>query len=153
MDRAAALLRRYVINRSAGVFPHPEYAKFDAIHGVGAWIKCGRREARESGRWKRLRIEGRPWCPILGSRVAVAHDVELQAFFSTVRDGDWFPLERAVRQRPSLCLAEWREAGRRLISVVQSSALGTAEPGKLAGWPKGRGKGHRTPIGGRKGRR
>jgi hypothetical protein len=42
-------------------------------------------------------------------------------------------------------LGEWRESGRRILDAVSPDHPGrAAPPGKLAGWPEGRGTGRRS---------
>lgn len=145
MERDAALLRRYVIRRSSGAYPCPEYVRGIPIEGVGlAWVRCNEPAARGSDRWKRMRIPGRPWCPVLGNRLTVAQDVELQSYFATVPDSDWFRLEQDVRRHPRRCLSAWRAAGHRLIEAVRAVAAGHRAPGRLSGWPITRGAGSRS---------
>lgn len=145
MDRDAALLRRYVIRRSEGAYPCPEYARRVPIEGVGfAWVRCNDPTARASDRWRRMRIPGRPWCPVLGNRLDIAQDVPLQAYFAGVPDSDWFRMEQDVRRHPRRCLSAWRAAGRRLIEAARAAAAGHRAPGRLSGWPIKRGTGSRS---------
>jgi len=147
VDRDAVLLRRYVVRRSSGAYPCPEYARRVPIENVGfAWQRCDERAARAADRWKRMRIPGRPWCPVLGNRLDIAQDVMLQSFFAIAGDDDWFRLEQEVRRQPRRCLSEWRAAGRRLIEAAQAAAAGHRAPGKLSGWPAKRGTGARSLV-------
>lgn len=151
IDPDAKLLRRYVIERSAGRVPCPEYMRFIEIETIdgppnGAWQRCSETEARAAPRWRRLRIPGRPWCPVLGPRVGIARDVQLQAHFATVPDGDWYRMEQRARHHPERCLAEWRAAGRRLIDAADAATAGRRAPGRLRGWPGRRGGGLRSLL-------
>uniref|UniRef100_A0A9E8CTG9 Uncharacterized protein n=1 Tax=Bosea sp. NBC_00436 TaxID=2969620 RepID=A0A9E8CTG9_9HYPH len=146
MDRDAVLLRRYVIRRSSGAYPCPEYARRIEIDGIGAWQRCDERAARAADRWKRMRVPRRPWCPVLGNRLDIAQDLALQSFFAIADDADWFRMEQDVRRHPRRCLAEWRAAGHRLIVAAQAAAAGHRAPGKLSGWPPKRGTGPRSLI-------
>uniref|UniRef100_A0A9E8CSZ7 Uncharacterized protein n=1 Tax=Bosea sp. NBC_00436 TaxID=2969620 RepID=A0A9E8CSZ7_9HYPH len=119
------------------------------MDGTGAWLRCDERAARISDRWKRMRVPGRPWCPVLGSTVDIAQDVMLQSYFATMDDTDWFRLEQQVRRHPRRCLSEWRAAGQRLIVAAQAAAAGHRAPGRLSGWPVKRGTGSRSLVEGR----
>lgn len=148
MDRdASLLLRRYVIRRSSGAYPCPEYARRIPIDGVGfAWQRCDEHAAHAADRWRRVRIRGRPWCLVLGPTLDVAQDVALQSFFATMDDAEWFRLEQQVRHHPRRCLSDWRAAGQRLIEAAQAAAAGHRAPGKLSGWPAKRGTGARSLV-------
>lgn len=138
--RMVSLLRRYVIQRSRGERA-PEFARLVDLDGTGAWLYADERAARASNRWRRLHVPGRPWCPVLGRHVEVAHDTELQSYFVTVTEGEWQLMELDVRRRPTCCLEEWRAAGRRLIDAARAASAAHRLPGKLSGWPKARGTG------------
>lgn len=143
-DRIASLLRRYVARRATGE-PCPEYTRLvDLGGGIEGWLWSDEVTARASGRWRRLRVPGKPWCTVLGPHVEIAHDVELQAHFVTVTEGGWRRLEHHVRRRSSRCLQDWRAAGRRVIDAARAAAEGKPLPGKLSGWPSERGSGART---------
>lgn len=144
--REASLLRRYVIARCSGRHPCLEYVRYVAIGKIGAWQRCDERTARESERWYRLRIPGRPWCPVLGTHVTIAQDDALQAYFQGQKDHDWVRLEQAVRRCPTRSLREWRASGRRLIAAARAAAAGHRLPGRLAGWPATRGRGTRSLL-------
>lgn len=137
------LLRRYVIRRASGK-PASEYVRLVNLDGMAAWLECSEREARAGSRWQRVRQPSQPWCPVLGNRLGIAEDVALMAFFETVPDDDWRRHEIAVRTRPTRCLREWRETGRRLIAASRAMEAGHRTPGKLAGWPVKRGAGPRS---------
>lgn len=150
MGGDAALLRRYVVRRSEGAYPCPEYARRISVEGVGfVWVRCNESTARASDRWRRMRIPGRPWCPVLGNRLGIAQDVELQSYFATVSDSDWFRLEQDVRRHPRRCLSLWRAAGHRLIEAALAVAAGHRVPSRLSGWPITRGAGSRSLASGR----
>lgn len=147
MDHDVALLRRYVLRRARGAYPCPEYAFCIPIEGVGsAWLRCDEKAARASDRWRRVRLPGRPWCPVLGNHVAIAQDVELQSFFTTIADDGWSRLEHEARRRPRHCLPQWRATGVRLILAAQAAAAGYCVAGKLSGWPSKRGSGVRSLV-------
>lgn len=146
MDHDTVLLRRYVIRRSSGTYPCPEYARRVEVDGIGVWLHCGERAAHKSDRWKRVRVPGRPWCPVLGTHLDIARDVMLQAYFATIHGGGWFRAEQEVRRHPRRCLSEWRAAGHRLIDAAKAAAAGHRVPGRLSGWPVTRGTGVRSLI-------
>jgi hypothetical protein len=145
-DPEAQLLRRYVLERAAGRIPAAEYVRLEEVApGVGGWIRCDEKTARESEHWRRLRRPGALWCPVLGNRLGVAQDVALQAYFLTVPEDGWQRLANEVRRCPLECLRRWRDAGRRILaaSVAQTSGA-LPPPGRLAGWPAQRGIGSRS---------
>lgn len=145
-DRIVSLLRRYVARRATGE-PCPEYARLaDLGSGIEGWLWSDEVTARASGRWRRLRVPGRPWCPVLGRHVEIAQDIDLQAHFVTVTEGEWQLMELDVRRRPTCCLEEWRAAGRRLIDAARAAAEGKRLPGELSGWPAERGSGARSLL-------
>jgi len=145
MSRApeTTLLRRYVFERTAGRTPRKEFARYHS--GIGAWIRCDETTARDSAHWRRLRKLAAPWCPILGPQTSIADDDALQAYFATVPEDGWQRLAALVGKRPTTCLREWRESGRRILDAVSlDHPRRAAPPGKLAGWPIGRGTGRRS---------
>lgn len=136
------LLRRYVLERASGRAPRKEFARYDSA--LGAWVRCDEAVAREALHWRRLRKPATPWCPILGPQTDIDHDDGLQAFFATVLEDGWQPLAAGVAKRPTACLREWRETGRRILDAVSDAhPRSGVPPGKLAGWPIGRGTGRR----------
>jgi hypothetical protein len=136
------LLRRYVLERAAGRVPRQEYARYDS--SVDAWVRCDEAAARDAEHWRRLRKPAAPWCPVLGPQTDIADDDALQAFFVTAADDGWQRLAARVGKRPTACLREWRESGRRILDAVSlDHPRRAAPPGKLAGWPIGRGTGRR----------
>jgi hypothetical protein len=145
-DPEAQLLRRYVLERAAGRTPAAEYVRLEEVApGVGGWIRCDEKTARESEHWRRLRRPGALWCPVLGNRLGIAQDVALQAYFLTVPEGGWQRLADEVRRRPSQCLRHWRDAGRRILAASAGTTTGRPPPqGRLAGWPAHRGTGSRS---------
>ncbi len=145
VERDGALLRLYVIRRSSGAYPCPEYARRVPIEGVSpAWVECDEPAARGSDRWNRMRIQGRPWCRILGTRLNIVQDIALQSFFATATDDDWLRLEQEVRRHPRRCLSAWCAAGHRVIEAIRAAAAGHRAPGRLSGWPIKRGTGSRS---------
>lgn len=137
------LLRRYVIERAAGRMPCKEYARYD--FDIGAWVRCDEIAARESIHWRRLRKPGAPWCPILGPLTDIDEDDDLQAFFETIPEDGWQRLAAGVGKRPTACLREWTESGRRILNAVSGNHPRNGAPhGKLVGWPTGRGTGRRS---------
>lgn len=147
-DPETLLLRRYVLERAAGRVPAAEYARLEEMgEGIGAWIRCDRQTAQAARHWRRLRRAGTLWCPVLGSRLDIAQDAALQAFFMTIPDDDWSRLAAAVRARPSDCLRRWQQAGRRILVAAAAVAMGNPPPpGRLAGWPGQRGTGPRSLL-------
>jgi hypothetical protein len=136
------MLRRYVLERAAGRIPRKEYARYD--FDLGAWVRCDEAVARDSEHWRRLRKPATPWCPVLGPQTGIADDDSLQAFFVTVADDGWQRLAARVEKRPTACLREWRESGRRILDAVSlDHPRRVAPPGKLAWWPIERGTGRR----------
>lgn len=136
------LLRRYVLERAAGRFPRKEFARFD--FDSGAWVRCDEAIARASEHWRCLRRPDTSWCPVLGSRTGIYDDDALQAYFITTQEDEWQRLATRVGKRPTACLRDWRESGRRILRAVSDDHL-TYEVslGKLAGWPQARGTGRR----------
>lgn len=145
-DPEALLLRRYVIERAAGRVPAAEWVRYDST--LSAWLYCDEAAARASAHRRRLRRFGAPWCPVLGSRIGIAQDQALQAYFETVEVDGWSRLATAVRARPGDCLRRWRETGRRIIAAMAIHPSGDRPPpGRLAGWPARRGTGPRSLLG------
>jgi hypothetical protein len=145
MSRAleTTLLRRYVLERAAGRILRKEYARYDSA--LDAWVRCDEAVAREALHWRRLRKPATPWCPILGPQTGIDDDDSLQAFFATFPEDGWQPLAAGVAKRPTACLREWRETGRRILDAISGDHPESgAPPGKLAGWPSGRGTGRRS---------
>lgn len=139
----ATLLRRYVLERAAGRVPRKGYARYDS--DIGAWVRCDEAVAREARHWRCLRKLAAPWCPILGQQTGIADDDTLQAFFETIPGDGWQRLAALVGKRPTACLREWQESGRRILDAVSNDyPRSGALPGKLAGWPMGRGTGRRS---------
>jgi hypothetical protein len=71
-DPEAQLLRRYVLERAAGRIPTAEYVRLEEVApGVGGWIRCDEKTARESEHWRRLRKPG--GVVVSGSRKSPPH--------------------------------------------------------------------------------
>ncbi|ABE61035.1 hypothetical protein Nham_0134 [Nitrobacter hamburgensis X14] len=147
MTVAPHILRRYVIDRASGRSQRHEWAFY--APDIDAWIRTDETSARRHEHHKRIRVDGRPWCDVLGHRADVRDDEALQIFFMTMIDPeDWHRLEIAVRNRPKRCLREWRASGKRIMAAV---APETAAPvpdtlGPLDGWPSERGSGQRSLL-------
>ncbi|WP_316232940.1 hypothetical protein [Bradyrhizobium sp. SZCCHNPS2010] len=139
-------LRRYVIERASGRTPRHEYAFYEPRLGV--WIRCDEMTARRHEHHRRIRIEGRPWCEVMGLQTAVADDFPLQTYFLTITPDDWPHLAVAVHEHPARCLRDWRDAGSRIIAAVSDVATSpTPEtPGPLDSWPAARGTGQRSML-------
>lgn len=147
MTVAPHILRRYVIERASGRTPRPEWSYYAA--DVGAWIRTDETTARRHEHHQRIRIEGRPWCDVLGHRTDVADDMPLQIFFLTIDPEDgWSRLAAVAREHPARCLKEWTASGRRIMAAVspETAALLPETPGPLDGWPKERGEGQRSML-------
>ena len=142
---APHVLRRYVIERAAGRSPRHEWAYYAA--DIGAWIRADETSARRHEYHQRIRIEGLPWCDVLGHRTDVRDDIALQLYFMTMIDSDdWHRLEIAVRGYPKRSLREWRASGARIMAAVspETAAPVPDTPGPLDGWPSERGSGQRS---------
>lgn len=139
-------LRRYIIERASGRTPRPEFAFY--APDVGAWLRCDETTARRHEHHRRIRVEGLPWCDVLGHQTSVADDEALQVFFLTVAPDDWSQLAAAVREHSKRCLRDWIAAGSRIIAAVDPDvALSSgALPGPLSGWPPARGTGQRSML-------
>ncbi|WP_205502498.1 hypothetical protein [Rhodopseudomonas sp. BR0G17] len=143
---APHVLRRYVIDRASGRSPRHEWAFY--AEDLGAWILADEMTARRHEHHKRIRVEGREWCDILGHRADVRDDMPLQVFFLTIDPEDWRRLEIAVRQAPKRCLRDWRASGARIMAAVtpETAAPVPETPGPLDGWPEKRGEGQRSML-------
>lgn len=146
-SKMPSVLRRYVIRRATGG-PCPEYARLVLIgRSLAAWVRSDERAACASDRWRRIRLPGGPWCPVLGHILVIAQDVALQAYFETISAEGWKTLEIDVRRSPARCLREWRAAGHRIIAAATAASRGRGLPGRLSGWPAKRGSGARSLLG------
>lgn len=145
MTVAPHTLRRYVLNCAAGRTPRSEWAYYES--DIGAWLLADKSAARRHEHHRRVRVDGRPWCDVLGHRTDVADDLPLQTFFLTISPDDWSRLAIEVTQRPKRCLKDWRAAGARIIAAVDpdAAASGTAA-GPLSEWPTSRGTGPRSML-------
>lgn len=115
--------------------------------GVGGWIRCDEKTAREAEHWRRFRKPGALWCPIIGNHLGIAQDAALQAYFLTVPEDGWQHLASGRGLAPDVAVPCWRDAGRRVLrtsSVQMSGAL--PPPGRLAGWPARPGTGPRSLL-------
>jgi hypothetical protein len=139
-------LRRYVIEKASGRTPRAEWAFYEP--NVCAWIRCDEPTARRHEHHRRIRIEGLPWCDVLGHRTDVRDDEAMQIFFLTIDPGGWLQFAAAVREHPTRCLRDWTAAGTRIIAAVSDVATSAASgtPGPLARWPKARGTGQRSLL-------
>lgn len=146
MTAAPHVIRRYVIERANGRTPRHEWAFYAA--DIGAWIRTDETSARRHEHHQRIRVEGRPWCDVLGHRTDVRDDEALQIFFMTVDPEDWHRLEIAVRDHPKRCLREWTASGTRIMAAVapEAAAVVPETPGPLDGWPGKRGEGQRSML-------
>lgn len=142
MTVAPHTLRRYVIDRAAGRTPHPEWAYY--APDIGAWLYADGASARRHEHHRRVRIDGRPWCDVLGHRTDVRDDLQLQAYFLTIPEDDWHRLAIDVAQHPNRCLREWRAAGA-LILAAADPDVATSQ-GPLSDWPPSRGTGPRSML-------
>lgn len=141
------VLRRYVIERASGRTPRYEWAFYSA--DLGAWIRTDEMTARRHAHRQRIRIEGLPWCEVLGHQTSVADDMPLQMYFLTLDQDDWPRLAAVAREHPKRCLREWRASGARIIAAVSDVASDVATsdvPGALDGWPAARGDGQRSML-------
>lgn len=139
-------LRRYVVEKACGRTPRAEWAFYES--SIGAWIRCDEMTARRHEHHRRIRIEGQPWCDVLGHRTDVRDDEALQMFFLTIDPEGWPQLAAAVREHSTRCLREWTATGKRIIAAVSDVATSAVSgtPGPLAGWPKARGTGQRSLL-------
>jgi hypothetical protein len=137
------VLRRYVIDRSAGRTPRQEWEYY--APDIGAWIRADETTAYRHDHHRRIRVDGLPWCGVLGRRTDVADDLPLQTYFLTVPHDEWSRLAVEVAQRPKRCLMDWRAAGARIIAAVSGTSP-PSELGPLAGWPDSRGTGPRSML-------
>lgn len=142
MTVAPHTLRRYVIDRAAGRIPRPEWSYYAA--DIGAWIRADETTARRYEHYRRVRMEGHPWCDVLGHRTDVADDTALQMFFLTIPGDDWSRLAIQVMQHPTRCLESWRAAGALILAAVDPDA--SASGGPLSDWPPSRGTGPRSLL-------
>lgn len=144
---APHILRRYVIERASGRTPRAEWSYYAA--DIGAWIRTDEMTARRHEHHQRIRIEGLPWCEVLGHRTDVADDLPLQVFFLTIdlEDG-WSRLVAAVREHPKRCLQDWRASGARIMAAVapEQAQPFPDTPGPLDKWPAKRGDGQRSML-------
>jgi hypothetical protein len=146
MTVAPHVLRRYVIERASGRAPRHEWSYYAA--DIGAWIRTDEMTARRHEHHQRIRVEGLPWCEVLGHRTDVRDDLALQLYFMTVDPEDWHRLELAVRSHPKRCLREWSASGKRIMAAVtgETAAPLPETPGPLDGWPASRGEGQRSML-------
>lgn len=142
MTIAPHVLRRYVIDRASGRSPRAEWSYLSS--DIGAWVRADETTARRHEHRRRIRMEGRPWCDVLGHRTDVADEQALQVYFLTIQPDQWPRLAFAAAIAPTRCLREWREAGARLIAAVESGIEPRSET--LSGWPKARGTGPRSML-------
>ena len=146
MTVAPHVLRRYVIERASGRTPRHEWAFY--APDIGAWVRTDEMTARRHEHRQRIRVEGRPWCDVLGHQTSVADDMPLQIFFMTLSGDDWPRLAAGAREHPARCLREWQTAGRRIMAAVtpEMAAPVSETPGPLDGWPEKRGDGQRSML-------
>lgn len=146
MTVAPHVLRRYVIDRASGRSPRSEWSYHSP--DIGAWILSDEATARRHEHHRRIRMDGLPWCDILGHRTDVADDETLQIYFLTVASDGWSSHAIAVMRAPKRCLREWRSAGSRIIAAVNPEAAPSAMAGSgpLSGWPQARGTGPRSML-------
>lgn len=147
MTVAPHVLRRYIVERASGRTPRHEWVFYSA--DLGAWIRTDKTSARRHKHHQRIRVEGRPWCDVLGHRTDVADDLPLQLYFMTIDPEDWRGLEIAVRAHPKRCLLNWRASGKRIMAAVSdvASDIATSDvPSPLDGWPSERGSGQRSLL-------
>lgn len=146
MTVAPHVLRRYIIGSAAGRSPHLEWSFLS--QDIGAWILADEATARRHEHHRRIRMDGRPWCHVLGHRTDVADDEALQVYFLTIASDEWPRLAIAVMRAPTRCLRDWRASGSRIIAAVDATAApsGTTSSGPLSDWPKSRGTGPRSML-------
>ena len=137
------ILRRYVIDRAAGRTPRPEWSYYS--RDIGAWLLADETIARRHEHHRRIRVDGLPWCDVLGHRVDVRDDLALQTYFLTMTPNDWHRLAIDVMRRPKRCLRDWRAAGALIIAAVDPGAAASG-PGPLSDWPESRGTGLRSVL-------
>jgi len=140
------VLRRYILERANGRSPRHEWAYY--APDLAAWIRTDGMTARRHEHHQRIRVEGRPWCHVLGHQTSVADDIPLQMYFLTLDQDDWPRLAAVAREYPKRCLREWQAAGRRIMAAVtpETAAPVPDTPGPLDGWPAARGKGQRSLL-------
>lgn len=141
------ILRRYVIERASGRRPRAEWAFYAS--DLGAWIRADEMTARRHEHHQRIRVDGLPWCDVLGHRTDVRDDLALQTYFLTIDPDDgWSRLAAAVREHPKRCLREWSTAGSRIIAAVSPETAPPVPdtPSPLDGWPEKRGEGQRSML-------
>lgn len=147
MTVAPHTLRRYIIERANGRTPRHEWAFYSS--DLGAWIRTDEMTARRHEHHQRIRVEGLPWCDVLGHQTSVRNDEALQIYFLTIDDPeDWRRLEIAVRDHLKRCLRDWRASGTRIMAAVspETAAPVPDTPGPLDGWPASRGEGQRSML-------
>jgi len=147
MTVAPHVLRRYVIERASGKTPRHEWAFY--APDIGAWVRTDEMSARRHEHHQRIRMEGLPWCEVLGHRTDVQDDLPLQLYFMTIDPEDgWSRLVAVAREHPARCLREWQAAGRRIMAAVtpETTAPLPDTPGPLDGWPAKRGEGQRSML-------
>lgn len=142
MTVAPHILRRYVLDRAAGRMPRPEWSYY--APDIGAWILAAEASARRYEHHRRVRIDGVPWCDVLGHRTEVADDLQLQTYFLTIAPDGWSRLAIEVMQHPTRCLKSWRAAGALILTAVDPDT--EASGGPLADWPPFRGTGPRSML-------
>lgn len=146
MTVAPHVLRRYVVERASGRTPRAEWSYY--APDLGAWVRTDETMARRHEHHRRIRVEGRPWCNVLGHQTSVVDDMPLQVFFLTLDQDDWPRLAAVAREHPKRCLREWQAAGRRIMAAVapETAAPVPDVPGPLDGWPEKRGEGQRSML-------
>ncbi|WP_264076584.1 hypothetical protein [Rhodopseudomonas palustris] len=131
-----------MIDRAAGRTPRPEWSYYSP--DIGAWLYADEPSARRHEHHQRIRVDGLPWCDVLGHRTDVADDLALQTYFMTIEPDGWPRLAIDVAQHPKRCLREWRAGGALIISAVDLDA--SASGGPLSDWPESRGTGPRSML-------
>lgn len=120
---AGHALRRYVRDRAAGRVA-AEYARADRVDGIAVWIGChaSNVDRLDGKNYRRIRIPGEPWCPVLGRDTSIAGDRELQAFFTlTEAESDphtWTQLYAEVTRNRLAALRRWRSRGRAILAKL-----------------------------------
>lgn len=139
-------LRRYVIERASGRTPRPEWAFY--APDVGAWIRADEMTAKRHEHHRRIRMDGLPWCDVMGHRTDIRDDIALQVYFLTVLHDDWSRLASVVREHPTRCLRKWTDVGQRIMAAVapETATVILDTSGPLDGWPKVRGSGQRSLL-------
>lgn len=141
------ILRRYIIEKASGRTPRAEWSYY--ADDLGAWIRTDEMTARRHEHHHRIRVDGLPWCEVLGHQTDVRDDLALQTYFLTIDpEGGWSRLAAAVREHPKRCLREWTNSGKRIISAVSPETAPPVPdtPSPLDGWPASRGEGQRSML-------